>query len=166
MAFRPFPRVIGPFRGPSSNHPLCGWYMIDHTDSGRLRAAGKVAARAAQGWHQVAGGTAGWRVSCQSACGVSWLHPRHSRSKIIPKNSRPASPVGCARYEGRTREWPKRYTALWHTTGGGRPYSPLAPALLRWPDIVHSRPSKFPPIRRPLCSVQCLSVLSITAPSR
>jgi hypothetical protein len=29
-AFRPFPRVAGPLWGPSSNHPLCGWYMIVH----------------------------------------------------------------------------------------------------------------------------------------
>ena len=27
-AFRPFPRVAGPLWGPSSNHPLCGWYLI------------------------------------------------------------------------------------------------------------------------------------------
>jgi hypothetical protein len=27
-AFRPLHSVAGPLRGPSSNHPLCGWYMI------------------------------------------------------------------------------------------------------------------------------------------
>ena len=29
-ACRAFPRVAGPLWGPSSNHPLCGWYMICH----------------------------------------------------------------------------------------------------------------------------------------
>ena len=26
--FSPFLGISGPFEGPSSNHPLCGWYMI------------------------------------------------------------------------------------------------------------------------------------------
>jgi hypothetical protein len=27
-AFRPFHPMVGPLWEPSSNHPLCGWYMI------------------------------------------------------------------------------------------------------------------------------------------